>query len=268
MDSPHGVSAFCFQSACTPIRSTVPEGRTSSVHSRLLKSPLQSSYAFIPVRALASPNSPARVPSLIATSPKRVYNSRSIPTLRYAPSSGFLNLSTVSSAFWLAGLFHPAATSRVQPVQGLLPLRSHPSSSEGACPLAVSEPPLTHRNELPRSAASTSRLFSAPRCVPTLRGLAAIPVAPFLRFLLLQVLRLLAVALVLPEGFRSCRFEICLRLRAGQLRSASACCQRGARLVCFQTADLLELFEPSWFSCPNRLGSCAFMINKIGRAHV
>lgn len=164
---------------------------------------------------------------------------------RFLPRSGF------------ASLFHPAATSRVQPVQGLLPLHSHPSSSEGACPLAVSKPPLTHRNELPRSAASTSRLFSVPRCVPRLRGLAAIPVAPFLRFPLLQVLRLLAVALVLPEGLRSCRFEVRLRSRAGQLRSASASCQRGARLVCFQTADLLELFEPSAFSCPNRRGSCA-----------
>jgi len=35
------------------------------------------------------------------------------PTLHFAPSSGFRSLSTVSSALELAGLFHPAATSRV-----------------------------------------------------------------------------------------------------------------------------------------------------------
>jgi hypothetical protein len=35
------------------------------------------------------------------------------PMLRFAPSSGFHNLSTASSALELAGLFHPAATSRV-----------------------------------------------------------------------------------------------------------------------------------------------------------
>jgi len=36
------------------------------------------------------------------------------PTLHFDPSSGFHNLPTVSSAHELAGLFHPAATSRVQ----------------------------------------------------------------------------------------------------------------------------------------------------------
>jgi hypothetical protein len=35
------------------------------------------------------------------------------PTLHFDPSSGFHSLSTVSSALQLAGLFHPAATSRV-----------------------------------------------------------------------------------------------------------------------------------------------------------
>jgi hypothetical protein len=36
-----------------------------------------------------------------------------LPTLHFVPSSGFRSLSTVSSALELAGLFHPAATSRV-----------------------------------------------------------------------------------------------------------------------------------------------------------
>jgi hypothetical protein len=35
------------------------------------------------------------------------------PRLHFVPSSGFRSLSTVSSALELAGLFHPAATSRV-----------------------------------------------------------------------------------------------------------------------------------------------------------
>ena len=37
------------------------------------------------------------------------------PTLRYVPSSAFRAPSTVCSATCLAGLFHPAATSRVRP---------------------------------------------------------------------------------------------------------------------------------------------------------
>jgi hypothetical protein len=43
-----------------------------------------------------------------------------LPISRCVPSSGFLNLSTVYSASGIAGLFHPATTSRVS-VQGLGP---------------------------------------------------------------------------------------------------------------------------------------------------
>jgi hypothetical protein len=76
--------------------------------------------------------------TLFATSRARVHMSAKVPkpphtfrpqvfatSRRFSPQSRF------------AGLFHPAATSRASPVQGLLLLRSHPSSSEGACPLAV-----------------------------------------------------------------------------------------------------------------------------------
>jgi hypothetical protein len=55
------------------------------------------------------------------------------------PSSGFLNLSTALSAIWLAGLFHPATTYRVRPVQGLLPSRSRSLSSREPCPLVVQQ---------------------------------------------------------------------------------------------------------------------------------
>jgi hypothetical protein len=41
------------------------------------------------------------------------------PSSRYVPPSGFLSLSTVCSTFDFAGLFHPAATSRVmRPFRG------------------------------------------------------------------------------------------------------------------------------------------------------
>jgi len=43
------------------------------------------------------------------------------PRFRYGPSSGFLNLSTVCSVPQFAGLFHPAATSRVHACSGASP---------------------------------------------------------------------------------------------------------------------------------------------------
>lgn len=48
---------------------------------------------------------------------------REIPTSRFVPPSGFLSLSAACSVNESAGLFHPAATSRVssRAVQGILP---------------------------------------------------------------------------------------------------------------------------------------------------
>jgi len=55
------------------------------------------------------------------------------PTRRFGPSSGFRNLSTASSVLELAGLFHPAATSRVlSPFRGFSPGAAFTSSSEAA----------------------------------------------------------------------------------------------------------------------------------------
>jgi hypothetical protein len=48
--------------------------------------------------------------------------SRQLPRCRFVPSTGFLNLSTVCSAFGFAGLFHPAATSRVFIRSGVSPV--------------------------------------------------------------------------------------------------------------------------------------------------
>jgi hypothetical protein len=64
-----------------------------------------------------------RLPGILAlftTTPTRVHVCESFPRSRFVPSSGALNPSTVCSASWLAGLFHPAAVSRTDPVQGLI----------------------------------------------------------------------------------------------------------------------------------------------------
>jgi len=138
------------------------------------------------------------------------------PRLHFVPSSGFHNLSTVSSALELAGLFHPAATSRVRAVQGLLSPRSHPPSSGGACPLAVAAPSLTHPPSLSQRRArchvrcrSASRLRSAQGRVPRVRLFTSPKAAPLFEF-------------HAPPGFRSldaglrshgCRPLMMLRVR-------------------------------------------------------
>jgi hypothetical protein len=66
--------------------------------------------------------------------------SQSLPTVRPQVFSTSRRFTPAQS---FAGLFHPAATSRVHPVQGLLTSCSHPSSSEGACPHAVVTSQLT-----------------------------------------------------------------------------------------------------------------------------
>jgi hypothetical protein len=111
------------------------------------------------------------------------------PKPRYAPSSGFLNLSTVYSALKLAGLFHPAATSRISPVQGLLPGHSHPSSSEGACPRVVGTSSLARLRKLHIRCPSTSRLYSAARCVRPSPLFTKTTLAPLFRFFSSRSLR-------------------------------------------------------------------------------
>ena len=126
----------------------------------LSHSPLQSAFASSPrsspfgasFTCLGSRPSSRHHPCA-ATHPRR------LPRHRFVPSSGFHSLSTSSSALGLAGLFHPAATSRVLPVQGLLSPRSHPSSSEGVAPRPLFPP-------------RADRLApAATRCGPRLRGL-------------------------------------------------------------------------------------------------
>jgi len=133
-----------------------------------------------------------------------------LPTSRYVPSSGFRILSTVCSAHALASLFHPAATSRVLSVQGLLSPRSHPSSSEGACPLAVVSPSLctlaptfAEARAFPRAVSPgfEALIYARPRFTSPAIHLARNR-SP-LQFRLLQVLSTLDVSAVLPGAFRS-----------------------------------------------------------------
>jgi hypothetical protein len=118
----------------------------------LTLSPLQSSFASSPrsspfgasFTCLGSRPSSRHHPCA-ATQPRR------LPRRHFVPSPGFRSLSTSYSALGLAGLFHPAATSRVHPVQGLLSPRSHPSSSEGVAPRPLVRGVLTDFRRLPHA---------------------------------------------------------------------------------------------------------------------
>jgi len=139
---PEAVSIFRLTSTCFDSPSFV------TLRSRIHPSSHTTSSEFLRFDSSPSPfggssTSPRFLPSSRHHPSAATYR-EGIPFPRYVASAGFLNLSTPCSALGLAGLFHPAATSRVPPVQGLLSSRSHPSSSEGACPHAV-EPSTTHQ---------------------------------------------------------------------------------------------------------------------------
>jgi hypothetical protein len=179
--------------------------------------------------------------ALIATSLLRSHFSLRLPRRRYVPSSGFLNRPTFYSALELAGLFHPAATSRVPPVQGLLSSRSHPSSLEGACLQAV-EPLRAHR-----------LAPVATRLGPRLRGLHprvvafdASPlftephVAPLLGFLSSRLSQP-TVDRRLPAISAHDVCAPCLRFRAHTARPSSACLPQITRRIRLRFAGLLEV---------------------------
>lgn len=84
--------------------------------------------------------------ALFAASRVRVHEHlRGFPGPRYVPPTGFLSLTTVSSAHRLDGLI--PSRHHVQgscPFRGFSPSAAPPSSSEGACPPAV-QPRSAHR---------------------------------------------------------------------------------------------------------------------------
>lgn len=87
----------------------------------ILPAPISSSEFLrhsLPLRALR-PELTARVLGPLHDITGRVHQSRGSPGPRSVPSSGYRNLATSFSALRLAGLFRPAAMSRVHTVQGL-----------------------------------------------------------------------------------------------------------------------------------------------------
>ena len=126
-------------------------------------------------------------PSLIATSACGVH-SRGRPTARYVPSSTFRTSSTASSSACLAGLFHPAATSRVRS-SGSSPREKPYGLVARRCPPVVCTGPL------PSVLSSGARvrcpppgLFSTRESVANNGGLDHRPLATLLSFCLPRVL--------------------------------------------------------------------------------
>jgi hypothetical protein len=110
-----------------------------------------SSRAVSPLRSLCAPPSCRLFPvgaSYRGFIPLRditesVHSTRRLTYLRYGPSSGFLNLSTGSSAYGFVGLFHPTATSRVSPFRGFSRLAAVADSSPARAPMVFPECSLT-----------------------------------------------------------------------------------------------------------------------------
>lgn len=127
------VGATCFQASRTrsnrPSTRRAPPGFTSP----LLCRSLQSSFALASARAVSGMSSlPGFRPS------SRHHQCAStfarLPSPRFVPSSGFRSLSTVFSALWLRGLFHPRATSRVRSRSGASHSHAAPPPSSGVAP--------------------------------------------------------------------------------------------------------------------------------------
>jgi len=211
------------------------------VHPSSRKAPLQSSFALRPRKRSLDPSLTCpwvSIPLGDITRARRLLTK--LPKPRFAPSAGFLNLSTVCSALELAGLFHPAATSRVSLVQGFFLPRSHPPSSGGACPHAVAAPFAHARRPafaVPRSCPQTmpldfEALLRARVAFPQVRLFTSPAVASLFEFLLLQVLTSFDVSSVLLGAFRSwCSRARSSRFRAHLTRSPAACCHRKTQLV-------------------------------------
>jgi len=185
---------------------------------------------------LVRATTPAWVSSLFAASPttstpfRAPCGVREFPTSRFVPPSGFLNLPAVCSVVSCAGLFHPAATSRVRflPSRGFSRPAAVPSSSLDPAPLPFMEtswpatrPPLARcrlRGFVPQG-----------RCVPRVRWLASPLIAPLFGFLLLRVLTMPPWARFPGPSARDVTCRSCPRFLAvacaWPFGSSSASCQ-------------------------------------------
>jgi hypothetical protein len=183
-------------------------------------------------------------------------NSRRLPSPRFVPSSGFLSLSTSSSAHRLAGLFHPAATFRVLPVQGSSLPAQPPFLFGRSFPQAVCFPDvltdfrrLPHTSDLGFEAFIRARQRSlqhsySPHCTPLPSSGSSPPGTHFTRSN--------AVYLRAPlTTFLSLR----LRLRDRASSSSSACLPREAwRRVSASPAcpSFRAFLQPSVHAIPSR----------------
>jgi hypothetical protein len=92
------------------------------------------------VRALSGRTRLPKVSSLITASPRGVHSREACHHLATFRPQAFSASRRFSPPHDFAGLFHPAAMSRVHPVQGLLPPRSHAPSPEQLPPCRCSPP--------------------------------------------------------------------------------------------------------------------------------
>jgi len=157
---PNGISSTAVHRRLSPAASSSRELCASSRVRRQTACPLRPKDRSLPRPESASP----RVSSLIATSTGGVHSCPRSHPRADVPSSAFRTPSTVCSATGLAGLFRPAATSRVcpagvcpsprsrtgfpRPIHALLPLTG------AACGLTrASGPDLDFRALLPATSA-------------------------------------------------------------------------------------------------------------------
>jgi len=143
LGSPRSPGRACFHARRAYSTSDRPPGRC---HPGFILPCLVSSSEFLRFSSRPRPFGPGSLPGFRSLS--RHHRGAStrrgeIPSPHYVPSTGFLNLSTASSAPRLAGLFHPAATSRDASRSGVSLPAQHRSLIGSGCPLAVGGRPLS-----------------------------------------------------------------------------------------------------------------------------
>jgi hypothetical protein len=134
LPAPHAILPFPVD--CLVFRhSPSPESLRNRVHPLVSLPLLQSSPVRYPpvIRRCRASFLGASFP--IATSAIGVHV-RELPKARFVPSSAFLTPSTVCSSVGLAGLFHPAATSGINP-SGVFPPSQPYHLVGGRCPRDV-----------------------------------------------------------------------------------------------------------------------------------
>lgn len=201
-----------------------------------------------------------RVSALFATSPQRVHSDpRSVdlepgcvqPNVEHPCSTTvrpqvFSTSRRFAPRSGLRACFIPQPRSGFMPVQGLLPLSSHPSSSEGTYPHAVITPPTRRPKPTATRDARDFEVFIRREMRCSGLVLPAPSLAPLFRFWLPRAL-VLHGGPGYPEPKRSCRWRGAVSEET-MPRSTPTCCRRGFRLICHQTNRPARAFRASAFS--------------------